>query len=250
MDNTRLSTLDYRTAGLVFANQHSVKNFGARFKSHPKIGMPNKIKNEKRATLSNYTYDFSLLYGHQVFSDRIIEVSLMIYDRRKHNEIEIQFRKTQIINWLMQPVGRQRLTFDHVPGFYFMAEVVDKPVFSHDNAIGLLEVKFIAYPFMIDDTPEHKNIYWDSFRFATDVLQNYKYKIIGSQLVKIYNAGTSHIVPVIESSQDCTVLLRGDLILIKKGRKTYQMLVLAPGNNEMMVTGNTEIEFQYNKELI
>ena len=237
-------------SGIRFNGQHSFDNFGFWFSKPPSLGMPSKVKNEKRATLSNYTFDFSALYGHQVFTDRPLEFYFQIFEPRVHDASEIQFRKTQAVNWLMSTTGRQRLTVDILPGYYFMAEVVNAPNFVFNDKKGELTVPFVAYPFMIDLIPEYQNIYWDDFRFATDVLQEYKYTVSGSKEINIINAGTSHIIPTIDSTANCAILLRGDVINIQSGTRSYNDLVLAPGDNNMLVTGNTTIEYQYNKELI
>lgn len=250
MDNFRTKEFDYSTAGMTYANLHSMKHFKFPFYKAPLIGQPSKVKNERRATLSNHTFDFSLLYGHQVYTDRTIESYLLIYDRRIHSEVEVQFRKIQATNWLMGQVGRQPLRFDHIPGMYFMAEVVGEPKFDYTNTIGRLDIAFIAYPFMIDELPEHQNVFWDELRFATDVLQEYKHSITGTEVINMINAGTSHIIPTVESTADCVAVLRGDVIAIKEGSEQYGDLVLAPGDNLISITGNAVIEFQFNKELI
>lgn len=237
-------------SGIRFNGQHSFENFEFWFSKAPNLGMPSKVKNEKRATLSNYTFDFSALYGHQVFTDRPLEFYFQIFEPKVHDASEIQFRKTQAVNWLMSTTGRQRLTVDILPGYYFMAEVVNAPSFTFNDKKGELTVSFIAYPFMIDLIPEYQNIYWNDFRFATDVLQEYKFKVSANKEINIINAGTSHIIPTIDSTANCTILLRGDVINIQAGTRSYNDLVLAPGENKMFVTGNTTIEYQYNKELI
>ena len=69
----------------------------------------------------NGSYDFSLLYGEQTYSERQLEYTFNLNER---NKIAMNIKKIQVLEWLNDG-GKQPLFDDTIPGFYFLAEVED-----------------------------------------------------------------------------------------------------------------------------
>lgn len=124
-------------------NKHSFDDFGLTIKSK-KIGNPKKNKIKEEIPFMNGSYDFSLLYGDQTYSERKLEYTFNLNEK---NKIEMNVKKIQVLEWLNDG-GKQPLYDDTIPGFYFLAEVEDDD-FSEDGKNGELTVTFNAYPYKI-----------------------------------------------------------------------------------------------------
>ena len=243
---------DFPLRGFEFDGLHSARDMELFLAGEEEIGMPSKVKLARRATLSNRTHDFSALYGRQVFTDRPINIPVHIFDIESRNVVNMEFKKIRTLNWLMSETGRRPLKLDRIPGFYFMGEVVDEPDFKTAEATGVLRVPFICDPFMIDEQWEG-DILWDDFRFELDVLQPRFFEIVGSEEITIINPGVTHTRPSINSSHDCTVILNDDVnrpIDVKTGNRIYKPLVLKPGKNKLLISGSTNFEYWFHKEVI
>ena len=101
-------------------NKHSFDDFGLTIKSK-KIGNPKKNKIKEEVPFMNGSYDFSLLYGEQTYSERQLEYTFNLNER---NKIAMNIKKMQVLEWLNDG-GKQPLYDDTIPGFYFLAEVED-----------------------------------------------------------------------------------------------------------------------------
>lgn len=243
---------DFPLRGFEFDGRHSVRDMQLYLAGEEEIGMPSKVKLARRATLSNRTRDFSALYGRQVFSDRPINIPIHIFDTDSGNVVNMEYQKIRVMNWLMSETGRRPLRLDRIPDFYFMGEVVEEPDFKTAEATGVLEVSFICDPFMIDEQWEGGQL-WDDFRFEIDVLQDRFYEIVGTEEISIFNGGVAHTRPSINSTQNCTVILNDDMnrpIEVKAGNRMYPALVLKPGENKLLITGSTNFEYWFHKEVI
>lgn len=155
--------------GITYLGKHSYDNMGVSLTGEKSIGIPNKQKRIRRATSSNIDYDFSFIYGEQIYTNRQLtyyfNIGVKSYDISVMNN-----EKTRIINWLMNSKGKQPLYDDDIPGWHFMAEVEGEMSFEEYESIGVLAVTFTAYPFMIRNVNEGDDI-WDTFNFEYDVAQ-------------------------------------------------------------------------------
>lgn len=210
------------------------------------IGIPNKKKIKVAVPFSNEEYDFSELYGSQVYEHRTLTYSFNIWDRNKAN---MTAKKTRIINWLMGPNSKQRLYDDAIPGYYFLAEVEGNASFEENWEDGILTVEFTAYPFMISELPEGHDI-WDEFNFELDVAQAVNFNVTGSIEITLYNAGKPALFPKVTTSSPMTIQMAGRIYNIPVGQSQSRDFLLMPGENDLMITGNGSISFEFYKELI
>lgn len=155
--------------GITFMGKHSYEDMGVSLTGEKTIGIPNKVKNKRRVPFSNVDYDFSLIYGEQIYEERPLKyyfnIGVKSYDVHTMNN-----EKTKIINWLMNSKGKQKLYDDDIPGWHFLAEVEGGMSFEEYEWLGVLAVTFTAYPFMIRNVNEGDDI-WDTFNFEYDVAQ-------------------------------------------------------------------------------
>lgn len=166
-------------SGIWFLDQHSYRGLGVTISARD-VGAPNKVKVKQTLPFSNITYDFSHLYGAQVFEERQMTYTFDIMDPGViDTNTRLNVIKTRIVNWLTNSQGKQPLYDDVYPQYYFLAEVESGAGFTENWTNGTLDVTFTAYPFMISELPEGHDI-WDEFNFELDVAQNMTYYPIQS----------------------------------------------------------------------
>ena len=158
-------------AGLVFDGLHNERDIGVTLSGDIQIGNPSKIKVKELLTGTNIMYDFSEVNGVQQMTERTLTAPMNIIDFDRRDYRSTHLVATRVLNWLMKPNRKVKLTIDKFPGYYFMAEV--ESVDGLETGIfetGEFEVEFTAYPFKIRDRIAGEDE-WATFNFLTDVRQ-------------------------------------------------------------------------------
>lgn len=140
------------------------------------LSIPNKRKTKLSVPFSNKMYDYSEIFGSQVYEERNIKYNFNIAGRSVRTKDQMNWLKTTIINWLMNSGGKQPLYDDNFPGIYFLAEVEGDVSFMENWNFGFLEVTFTAYPFMISTQPEGHDV-WDEFNFIYGLCQDTRFDV-------------------------------------------------------------------------
>lgn len=237
------------TYGIEFLGKHSFKDFGLAMSPGKSIGIPDKRKIKVAIPFSNVEYDFSEIYGSQVYGNRQLTYPFNVYDPRKPDKKRMNIVKTTLINWLMNSSGKQRLYDDTFPGYYFLAEVEGQMAFEENWESGVLTATFTAYPFMISELKEGHDI-WDDINFDFDVLQPVDFNVSGSLDVTLHNVGTASLTPTIEASSQMEIVKDNITYTVPSGKSESMDFNLKPGDNELTITGNGSISFEFYKELI
>lgn len=224
-------------------NKHSFIDFGLTIKSK-KIGNPQKHKIKEEIPFMNGSYDFSLIYGEQTYSERTLEYTFNLNAR---NKIEMNVKKIQVLEWLNDG-GKQPLYDDTIPGFYFIAEVEDTD-FSEEGKNGELTVTFSAYPYKIATRNEGNDI-WDEFNFELDVAQDTKFTVKGEQSIELYNLGSSRITPTVKTTATLNITKNDITYKFNEGITTDWRFILEKGLNKMVVKGTGDIEFIFKREVL
>ena len=235
--------------GITFLGKHSYRDFGLTLAKGKSIGIPDKEKILVKVPFSNSEYDFSNIYGSQVFSHRELTYPFNIYATGENAKVLMNNKKTQVLNWLMNSNGKQKLYDDAFPNYYFLAEVESGVSFDEDYASGILTVKFNAYPFMIADLLEGNDI-WDTFNFELDVSQEVEYKVTGTRTITIINNGTPDVYPTIVSTAPFSLTSGGRSLNVTSGVTTQTNFPLKNGSNVIKLDGTGTVTFRFNKELI
>jgi len=231
--------------GITFDSKHSYEDFGLRVVSR-QIGNPPKIKRKERVPYSNKIYDFSSIYGGQEYGERLLTYTFQVKDYKK---IDLNIKKVEVLNWLMKPNEKIKLIDDHIPGYYFLAEVEDEIDFDELRFRGLITVQFTAYPFKISELYEGHDI-WDEFNFLLDYAQVTEFNVNGSLEVTLYNSGANVVQPRIISSAQMQIIKDGTIYIIPAGESESHDFVLQNLENKLTIVGNGYIQFLFKKELI
>jgi phage-related protein len=233
-------------SGIEYNGKHSYRDFGLTLESR-KIGNPSKNKILESVPFSNTQYDFSSLYGDQEYLERELTYVFNITGEMGRNHFYV--RETDILHWLMPPSKKIKLKDDKLPGFYFMAEVMENPDDEDYFVGGKITITFTAYPFKIADHEEGHDR-WDDFNFLWDVSQTTAFTVSGRVDTILHNPGAKHARPNIQASANMQIMKEGVTYQVKKGESSSFDFVLKPGPNQLRIIGNGTISFHYRKEMI
>ena len=212
------------------------------------IGIPDKKKVMVSIPFSNENYDFSSVYGGQLYEQRTITCKFELESATTNPRLSLMNLRTQVVNWLFGPIGLTRFEYDGLPNYYFLAEVQQNASFETVWKNGSLEVPFKAYPFMISERAEGSDI-WDDFNFELDAFQDVAFEVNGSLDILLVNTGISLARPEITSTRNMTLTMRNQQFSIVPGSRTYDFFTLEK-ENEIRIEGNGRISFKWFKELI
>jgi len=235
--------------GIKYRNYHSQKHLGITVDSRV-IGNPSKEKYTVRIPGSSRTFDFSSLYGRQLYNERQLQYVFNIYDRRDPtSKINMNVIKQKLLNTYMANYQKEPLYDDAFPNFYFDAEIVNAPEFSERGGIGKMTVTFNAYPFMISREVEGHDI-WDIFNFETDIAQDVAFEVSGRRTVTLWNTGAEVANPTIIASGNFQITLGGVTYTVNSGQTQSLDFELPTGENQLLLSGNGRIEFRWHKEVL
>lgn len=234
--------------GITFNGRHSYDDMGLLLLEEKNIGIPNKKKVTVQVPFSNEVYDFSTVYGGQLYEQRQLTYSFKIKNTAYGSKESMNMLKINVLNWLFGTTGYTRLTDDAIPGYYFLAEVQGNASFQENWAHGTLTVTFTAYPFKIAERAEGNDI-WDDFNFELDAFQDVSFNVKGELTVLLVNTGISLARPEITADADFTLILREEEHHIQRGSRTYDYFTLAK-ENQVTIRGTGRISFKWFKELI
>ncbi|MBV4447741.1 phage tail family protein [Clostridium tyrobutyricum] len=230
--------------GITFNGKHSLKDIGL-YAEDKTINAPGKKKITDSVPFMHGFYDFSTVgsNGEQVYDTRTITVTLRII---AYSMEELHTVYSQALEWLMD-AGKQKLQFDFMPDFYFMAEVQDAPDWDKFLKYGLLTVDFVCDPFKYSTSYMGDDI-WDTFNFLTDYTQyTNEFEIDGETKVVMYNNGKM-ITPIINCSTAMSLNYGGKTYNLNAGDNKLWGLKLKNGKNELIFSGNGTVKILFRWE--
>lgn len=233
--------------GLTFNDKHSFTNFGL-YIEEKKINLPSKKKIKDSVPYRNSSYDFSTVGsdGDIVFNDRNIPVKLLL---SKTTMYDLYSLYTAVSEWLLG-AGQNKLIFDFMPGYFFLAEVEDAPDFDEFIDNGDLSINFVCKPYKYS-TELYGDLLWNNVDFLLpDYIQPTKFNVNGTLTVTIGLPGSHSIVPnvIVDSNMSCK-LNNYTANFTTTSSKDYQFK-LKPGMNTIQITGTGDIDFQFRKEVL
>ena len=106
------------------------------------IQSPSKKKVKDSVPFMNGSYDFSTIgsNGEIVYSERDITITFGLPAETKE---QLQVMYSKVLEWLVD-VGKQKLIFDVMKDYYFLAEAEETTTFEEVMEFGRLEVKFVV----------------------------------------------------------------------------------------------------------
>ncbi|MCD2345822.1 phage tail domain-containing protein [Clostridium guangxiense] len=233
-------------ATFTFDGKNSYSDFGL-IAEEIKIQSPSKRKvKETIPGMSGYL-DFSTVIsgGEQVYDTRPITAKLFL---SKDNREDLYNLYTRVLEWL--GAGQSQLIFDFMPGYYFLAEIEDAPTWDEFVDNGDLEVKFTAQPYKYSIT-NYGDLLWDNIDFSLpDYIQETTFSVNSSKTVTIYIPGNHSIIPSVVVNNDTSCTLNNYTVTFTTSKTTDWLFKLKPGANNITITGNGNIEFQFRKEVL
>ena len=148
-------------------------------------------------------------------------------------------------NWLL--CGEYGELIDSaIPGWHYLMECVE--ISETDEILkGTFTITFKGYPFLVKDIPEG-DVWWDSFCFETDVLQETSFvATLENTDVIIINSGANEQYADIVVTGNVNVTQDGKIKTWSEGRHSNAYL-LKKGENPFTIYGDGTIEFVFYKE--
>jgi len=209
----------------------------------PQPPTPNIIKSS--VPYMNGSHDFSNLYGETTYGERKIPCKLQFVMKSR----QALFTKySQVLEWLLGS-GKAKLTYNTEPGLYYMARVESAPSFETFVICGAFEFDFIAHPFKTSADLEGNYQLWDTFNFATDIMQESIFNVAGTKIIKLYNPGAKKTTPNIICSAAMSIIKNGITYNFNAGLTKDFRFELAKGLNNLTINGTGKIEFEFRKEV-
>lgn len=231
--------------GFTFNDKHNYKDYGLILESK-QILPPAKQKIKQTVPFMNGTYDFSTIgtNGEPVYGEREVTITLGLPTRSKEN-LHVLYSK--ILQWL-QDTGQQKLIFDDICDYYFLAEVEDFSEFEELIRFGKLRVTFVCHPFKSGINLEGSDI-WDTFNFEVDVAQDTEFDVTGSTTVNIINVGRI-ITPTLNVNTSMSLIFNSKTYNLTIGDNKFYDFKLANGDNSITINGTGHIKFLFRKQVI
>lgn len=210
------------------------------------IQPPSKKKIKESVPFMNGSYDFSTISsnGQISYSERKITISLGL---PANNKEHLQVLYSSVLEWL-EDCGKQKLIFDVVRDYYYMAEIEDVSSFEETMEFGKLELTFVADPFKHSVEYVGSDV-WDTFNFEEDYAQDVEHTISGSKSITIYNPRRP-VRPTIECNSSMSIIQNGTTYNLISGTNKPYNLYLNTGANNITVNGTGTIKFIFRKESI
>lgn len=233
-----------KICGIIKNNKHSYNDFGLKILRR-EFNPPSKKKIKEILPFMNGSYDFSLLYGEDVYEERSIKY---VFDFRYKDKIDFFNKKTAITDWLLNS-SKEPLHDDLIPGYYFIAECEDSIVFSEGYIDCEVTVTFKAYPFKVSILQDGHDI-WDEFNFELDMVQSTKFEIENIKNIQLYNNGAIGINPTVICSSNMEIIKGNTAYKFNAGESKSWSFKLDKGLNNLIIKGTGTIEFKWYKEVL
>ena len=239
-----MSTLITGLRGFKFNGKHN-NDLGVIMHSKS-IQSPSKKKIKESVPFMNGSYDFSTVGSNGDISYNEREITIVIGLPAKTKE-HLQVMYSKVIEWLVD-AGKQKLIFDVMQDYYFMAEAEETTSLEETMEFGQLEIKFTAEPFKRSNEYVGSDV-WDSFNFEEDYAQSTSYNIVGSSVITVYNPGRM-VSPIINCSASMTLIQNGKSYNLSIGNNKLYGFYLYNLGNTLTINGTGTIKFTFRKESI
>lgn len=228
--------------GVTFNSKHN-KDLNVVMQSKL-IQSPSKKKIKETVPFMNGSYDFSTIAtnGEITYSEREITI---VFGLPAETKEQLQVLYSNVLEWLVD-VGKQKLIFDDIRDYYYMAEVEEATSFEQTMEFGKLEVKFVADPFKYSINYIGLDL-WDIFNFEEDIVQDSSYDINGSRTINVYNPGRS-VRPIINCTAPMTIIQNGKTYNLSVGDNKLYGFYLKSLMNNLTINGTGRINFIFRKE--
>lgn len=231
--------------GLIIDEIDIFEKWGIRVKDR-KYLKPNKKKILEYLPHSSKTLDFSEIYGGPSYEERSLQYTLNLIGTQP-NRIAAEFLDTEFTNFIMAK-PQFKLIDELFDGYYFLAEVRTGTDFSPLFSYGELTVVFNAYPFRIKEGKEGSP-YWDDYSIL-DYYQEVEFTVSGTKQIELMNNGSERVYPKVNCSSPMKINKGNTQYNFPTGLSTSLDFSLSIGMNNITVTGNGKIDFEFHKELI
>lgn len=209
------------------------------------IGFPAPITKLEKIPYSNTYLDFSSTSGMLEYSTRTITIVFKL-DKYISDTSNLNAVYFNLINSLSS-VDFKKLEIDFLEG-YFLARIESCSNFDLMQEDRLIEVVFLCMPFRYIENSVGSEA-WDTFVFATDVLQETEYIVNKYKNITLHNQSVALETVTIIADSEFKIVYNNVEYSIKNGINK-EVFKLNVGINNLNVQGTGIIKFEFYKEVI
>lgn len=240
-----------KSIGISF-NGKSSTDFGLETLVDRTIGLPNRTLIPVTMPYSNDILDLSSYYGIPLYTERTLQYTFLLPNFTTKQSLNDFYGQLQ--SWLYSPMGKVPLIDGADPMHYFMAQVVSAPTRTEITDTGTITVSFTGYPYRYESRDVGSDE-WDTFDFVNDVAQATTFAVSGSLAISIINASQTASLPIITTSDNITIKdSSGNSFEFLKGAndqtEVADQMFLKIGENDFTITGNADVDFHWQNEVI
>ena len=231
--------------GLTFNGRHS-SEFGLVMfsRNRPILPEPKLVAEDIPGMDGEYDFSAANPDGEVKYKPRMQDIDFTLKER---NPTRLRVKANQIAAWLA--CGEKELIFDDEPDKFYLATVSNK--LDLDNQILSIKkftVHFKCRPFKYGLHLEGSDI-WDTFNFEEDALQETEFDVSGTKALKIINTGRA-VRPTINVDANMSITIDGSTYNLTPGDNIIYGVKLAPGENQLTITGTGHIRILFRKEIL
>ena len=229
---------------ITYNNKNSVTDFDL-YVAEAQISPPKKREIKETIPYMSGSYDFSLLYGEDIYEERDIKY---IFDIVSYDNIKLNNLKDSISDWLLSS-NTLLLVDSNIIGYAFKAKFISID-YNDDYDYSKMTITGKAYPFKIKNCYEGNNL-WDTFDFTKDVFQKTSFDLLDNNyLISLYNNSSIKIVPVLQVYGKIRLVMNNKIYEISTGTYKDDRFKLNKGVNIINISGAGSVKFLWRNEVL
>lgn len=231
--------------GITINGKHSYNDFGLLLLKK-NIGIPSKIKIKETVPFMNGTYDFSTMFGGQLWDERTLTYDFVIIASSKE---ALSSKKFAVINWLEDNINC-KITDDSIPEYSFIGDATNCS-FAEKLHDGVLTVTFTCYPFKVGNNEEGNDI-WDIFNFENGITNTVSYTFSINTSVTLTCDSRSKNEVIVETTAPITIIKNKISYSFPTGKTSNSSFILDNGSNILMLyaSASATVKFHFWREIL
>lgn len=137
-----------------------------------------------------------------------------------------------------------RAILEDDPNFYYEGRFILEP-WNSAKDWSKVTIQYNVGPYKKDIWTSLDDWLWDPFDFETGIINNERNLVVSGNLTTYIYARQEQISPTITASSAMTVQMNGTIFQVPAGASRNPLMVLHPGLNTFIFTGNGTVSIEY-----
>lgn len=137
-----------------------------------------------------------------------------------------------------------KLIFDDDPMYYYVGRMTVSD-YERMRRLGTFTLTVNADPYKYEITSGDEEWLWDPLDLENGVIREYRNLTVNGNMTLVIDGTEKWIIPEITVSADMSVTFEGKQYSLKKGVNKIYSIVIKPGENKLIFTGNGTVTVSY-----